>query len=462
MESLETERKNSFASEEFKNRGTDNLGHEDQHNSFIDSLNVGKVLQRERRKQKLNIHDVSDATLISPRFIEALEKDDFTPLPSETYTIGFLRNYAKFLNIEPQYIIDIYRQQKIDLCEIPIKELTSPSKSSSVSPKNIMRKLSYALVIAAVVSAALYLPKLNFKSAQSWITQLFMHSGNPGTEAFCSTPQTNVQTLNLRQNASSISNQRLWIEPHNAFEINLEKGKLRICLETIGNSSVNGDVASLHGTSPDQQEQNAFFHLNLEHEGTYKNASFHSNARESSLLNDFFPQLENSAYILKFTPTSLDLVAESLGFEIEAIRQKQDQAQTIEDIPLNSNDRKEGKAEARSKFQDTTKSAYSHIELQPNIQVTLKFIGESYMEWNKDGQFYRALLVPKGELHTFEAENHLEIKLGNAGGVRILRKGQKAKLAGPRARIAKIEYRRIPDPLDRSITQIEEVIKIIQ
>ena len=112
--------------------------------------------------------------------------------------------------------------------------------------------------------------------------------------------------------------------------------------------------------------------------------------------------------------------------------------------------------------QDTsTNTKKAKPAFQDSIQVTLEFVKDSYLEWEKDGQFHRGRFISAGELHTFEAKKRLQIKLGNAGGVRIRREGVKPRIAGPIAKIVILEYRRVPDPLDPGISRIKEGIKVI-
>lgn len=61
---------------------------------------VGELLQAERESQKLSITDVANKTRIPMRHLEAIEASNFTALPGTTYTLGFARNYARFLGLD--------------------------------------------------------------------------------------------------------------------------------------------------------------------------------------------------------------------------------------------------------------------------------------------------------------------------------------------------------------------------
>jgi cytoskeleton protein RodZ len=61
---------------------------------------VGATLREARERFGLSVADVSASIKFAPRQIEALEADDYARLPEATFLRGFVRSYAKLLNIE--------------------------------------------------------------------------------------------------------------------------------------------------------------------------------------------------------------------------------------------------------------------------------------------------------------------------------------------------------------------------
>jgi len=61
---------------------------------------TGQLLRREREKKKQSIQEAHAATKISIAVLRALEEDDVTAFPSDTYHKGFLRNYAAWLGLD--------------------------------------------------------------------------------------------------------------------------------------------------------------------------------------------------------------------------------------------------------------------------------------------------------------------------------------------------------------------------
>ena len=76
--------------------------------SSITSL--GAVLLAARNQKNLSQQDVSDSLRYSVKQVDALERDAFDLLPDAMITRGFIRNYARLLDIDAAPLLDIYRQ----------------------------------------------------------------------------------------------------------------------------------------------------------------------------------------------------------------------------------------------------------------------------------------------------------------------------------------------------------------
>jgi cytoskeleton protein RodZ len=61
----------------------------------------GQILRAARLGRGLSIQDVGRQLRLSIRQITALEEDDYSKLPSGTFLRGFVRNYAKLLQLDP-------------------------------------------------------------------------------------------------------------------------------------------------------------------------------------------------------------------------------------------------------------------------------------------------------------------------------------------------------------------------
>jgi cytoskeleton protein RodZ len=68
----------------------------------------GDTLKRERELRKISLREVSEATKIGLRYLEALEGNRFEQLPGGVFNKGFIRAYAKFIGLDGEALINTY------------------------------------------------------------------------------------------------------------------------------------------------------------------------------------------------------------------------------------------------------------------------------------------------------------------------------------------------------------------
>jgi cytoskeleton protein RodZ len=72
---------------------------------------IGAALQQERERQGLSLEDLEERTKIRTRYLRALENEDWDIIPGPTYVRGFLRTYAEALGLDPEELVDDYREE---------------------------------------------------------------------------------------------------------------------------------------------------------------------------------------------------------------------------------------------------------------------------------------------------------------------------------------------------------------
>lgn len=87
---------------------------------------IGDLLRRERERQKLSIKDIEKATSIRALYIDAIEKGEYKTLPGEVYAKGFVRNYANYLKLNANEIVNAFNEEMH-----PQEELQESAGSSS-------------------------------------------------------------------------------------------------------------------------------------------------------------------------------------------------------------------------------------------------------------------------------------------------------------------------------------------
>lgn len=72
---------------------------------------VGQVLKEEREKKFYTLLEVEKATKIRKELLEALEAGQYSRLPPPTFIQGFIKNYGKFLNLNSEKLLAIFRRE---------------------------------------------------------------------------------------------------------------------------------------------------------------------------------------------------------------------------------------------------------------------------------------------------------------------------------------------------------------
>jgi len=68
----------------------------------------GSWLRQQREIRNINLREISDNTKIAMRYLEALEEDRFEVLPAPIFAKGFLREYAKYVGLDPDEVVNFY------------------------------------------------------------------------------------------------------------------------------------------------------------------------------------------------------------------------------------------------------------------------------------------------------------------------------------------------------------------
>jgi cytoskeleton protein RodZ len=69
---------------------------------------LGARLKKEREQRKITLDDVSLSTKIAPRFLVAIEEEQFDQLPGGIFNKGFVRSYARYLGIDENQAVADY------------------------------------------------------------------------------------------------------------------------------------------------------------------------------------------------------------------------------------------------------------------------------------------------------------------------------------------------------------------
>jgi cytoskeleton protein RodZ len=101
--------------------------------------NFGFYLKKERELRGVPLEEISGATKIQIRFLQALEENQFDELPGEVFIKGYIRSYANIIGSDVEEVLNIYEESVGNKIE---------NSSDSETPSNTIAKtfLGFALI----------------------------------------------------------------------------------------------------------------------------------------------------------------------------------------------------------------------------------------------------------------------------------------------------------------------------
>jgi cytoskeleton protein RodZ len=111
--------------------------------------NFGERLKRERELREVTLEEITAHTRIGPRFLEALENEDWEKLPGGVFNRGFVRSVARYLGLDEESLLGEY-----DLAHgaPPILPTNEKQEHRIPSPP---KWITLAMVLGAIVLLAL-------------------------------------------------------------------------------------------------------------------------------------------------------------------------------------------------------------------------------------------------------------------------------------------------------------------
>src|SRR5207237_10937066 len=73
--------------------------------SALAPSSTGAMLRGAREAAGLSLEQVAQQLKLAPRQVKALEDESFGDLPGRTFSRGFVRNYARLLNLDAQDLL---------------------------------------------------------------------------------------------------------------------------------------------------------------------------------------------------------------------------------------------------------------------------------------------------------------------------------------------------------------------
>jgi cytoskeleton protein RodZ len=152
----------------------------------------GERLKRERELREVTVDEIASATRIAPKFLEALENEQWDKLPGGVFGRGFVRSIARYLGLSEENLLSEYDLARGETAlpaeQKPEQRIPSPPKWLPAAATVILIALIVGLVLGGRYAWRLYMAHRAAKKASAVVsipsvpvTQELLPSGRPNS-----------------------------------------------------------------------------------------------------------------------------------------------------------------------------------------------------------------------------------------------------------------------------------------
>lgn len=360
-------------------------------------MSAGALLRKAREDRRITLRQAADDTKITARHLQAIEDDNYMVFPGETYALGFLASYAVYLDVDPEQVKRLYKGSQLTETETPLKELMQPTVQIGDYIERFAKPL-IIIPIAVIVIAVVIMLISRFGS------------GDPGVKVNTET-QGNAVT-NFTKNSNTVpetESDHVKLTPGRPSPQIIKKGR------AINFSVQNTEVyIVLRDIISDDKSGN--YQVDIE---VYPGRKKYSLKEEEPI------DIEDAAIGRKFKATLSGVTANNAKFVIDL----GEEIQANEGAVAN---------EVRVSNPD-------------NFLIRLEgvLVGDTYVEYFIDGKPGKRGLFKKDTPLLLEANDSIQIKIGDAGDVKLSING-KSEVLGQKGHVANKIIRKVRDPVEQS------------
>lgn len=198
---------------------------------------IGDILKKSREELGLDLKEVANTLRIQYEYLKAIESNNLKKLPADVYTKGYIREYARFLNIDPMPLINEYMDY-LGKQNVEIQPESPPVRKRFAFPRIVFLVL-VIIVIGTVL--VIYFPKTETPLKENRIvrkeSKLSTSKASPQAESTLSVIATETTWLRIEMEEGKSEEvlmrpgeTKRW-ESHNGFNLKLgNAGGVRLIL----------------------------------------------------------------------------------------------------------------------------------------------------------------------------------------------------------------------------------------
>lgn len=199
----------------------------------VESLTLGEKLARLRTDTRLSLPEVSKAIKVQVKYLEFLERGQYERLPADVYVRGYLRSYARYLNLDENAMLRLYEQER------NINQAIHP-EDSRTEKRFSMPKTTFAFSSRAVAMGGIALVLLGvfgylWFQFRQFTTDPLLALSEPNPNTIVEGKSVWLKGKTDRGTQITINNQATFVTPDGTFveEITLQNGVNQIIVKAV-------------------------------------------------------------------------------------------------------------------------------------------------------------------------------------------------------------------------------------
>lgn len=242
----------------------------------VKSLTLGEKLKKIREEAGISLAEIATYTKIKQSYLEKIEAGDFEKLPFDVYVKGFLRSYAKYLDLDAEKVIQQFNKE-IGVRE-NVKKYQKKGKNKlnftvpnlTITPK--MASIFFSVIIIIIGISYFYLEVDRFSKEPTLIIE------SPDSNKNIENSSIEIIGSTDFENKVTINNQPVYVDSEGKFKeiVGLQKGFNEIVIKAFNKFDKNS-----------QKIVNVVANYDLEVLGTV------AEEKKEPLLEEFIVEIEN-------------------------------------------------------------------------------------------------------------------------------------------------------------------------
>lgn len=185
---------------------------------------IGNILKKQREQKKFELTDIHKFIKIHPKFLKALEEDDYSVFSNKIHAKGFLKVYADFLKLDVNQILAIWRREYGGQFDRQ-QEGEEVFKLKEISPPKFLITPGIILIIIATILVLGFFGYLFYQYRNySGVPGLTIHS--PDNNIVVNSSTLDITGETDMDSVVLINNQRIIVDKDGSFatSVNLHEG----------------------------------------------------------------------------------------------------------------------------------------------------------------------------------------------------------------------------------------------